>query len=970
MNSRYGFDLIEERYLPELKTAGRLYRHAATGARLLSMSNDDENKVFSISFRTTPQDSTGVAHILEHAVLNGSEKYPLKEPFVELIKGSLKTFVNAMTYPDKTVYPVASQNLQDFYNLIDVYMDAVLHPLIPPHILDQEGWHYGLDEDGGELVFKGVVFNEMKGALSDPDDLLGEVIQQSLFPDNLYRFNSGGDPRNIPDLTYEAFKHFHQTYYHPSNAYIFWYGDDPEEARLQKTADYLAGYTALDVDSAIPLQPALEETIRVIEPYAANGEQEPRHYVALNWVLGEQNNPEEMYALSVLNHTLVGTQASPLRKALIDSGLGEDLVGGGMSSSLRQVTFATGLKGVREEDVGKVEDLILTTLQELAENGIDPNMLAASLNSVEFSLRENNTGPYPRGLLLMLRALHTWLYDGDPFAPLAYEASLTAIKQAAGSEPRFFESMIERYFLHNPHRSVVVLSPDSELNQRKEAEEKARLRAAGQNIGPEGMAGVRERAEKLKQIQETPDPPEALAALPTLTLADLDREIKPIPLEKQQIDGVPVLYHDLFTNGIVYLDLSFDLSGVPQELLPYLSLFAGGLVKMGTESEDYVRLSQRIGRYTGGVSPSLMLQHKFQSDDLVARLVVRSKAMVDKTAEMLAILREILLTADFDQPERFRQVLQERKARMESSLIPAGHAVVSRRLQASQSLAGWLEEQFHGLESLFFTRRLLEEIETDWPAVAARFRTLRDLIVRRGTLLLNVTLDRGNFSLVKPLLAEFAGAFPDRELPLAAWMPAAGPAREGLTIPAQVNYVGKGDNLYRLGYRPHGSINVIRKYLGTTYIWEKVRVQGGAYGGFISHDVFSGAFNFISYRDPNLNGTLANFDGTAGFLRRLALSDLELARAIIGTIGDLDAYQLPDAKGYSSMVHHLTGYSDAVRQQRRDEVLATSAADFTALAEVLEQVQTSGRVAVLGSSEAILRASQENGADFTMTAVL
>ena len=574
MSDLHGFELIKEQTIPELNTTGRLYRHLATGAQMLSMVNDDENKVFSINFRTTPQDSTGVAHILEHAVLNGSEKYPVKEPFVELIKGSLQTFVNAFTFPDKTCYPCASQNLQDFYNLVDVYMDAALHPLIPAHILDQEGWHFGLDEESGNLVYKGVVFNEMKGALSDPNDLLGEINQESLFPDNLYRHNSGGDPVNIPDLTYEQFKNFHQTYYHPSNAYIFWYGDDPEEARLEKMAGYLAGYSHLNVNSAVPLQAPFEETLHLTEPYAAGDEKEPKYYVSVNWGLDEQTDPEKVLGLGILSHILVGTSASPLRKALIDSGYGEDLVGGGLNSWLRQQTFSTGMKGVQQEHTAKVEDLIEQTLKELAEKGIDPNMVAASMNTVEFQLRENNTGSFPRGIGLMLGALTTWLYDGDPFEPLAFDAPLAAIKQRVAEGEDYFESMIRSALLDNTHRSTVILEPDPDLNRRKAEEETARLMAIQERLSEEEFQEIVANEEKLTVIQETPDTPEALATLPTLALEDLEKHNKLIPLEVLDEDGVTVLYHDLFTNGIVYFDLSFDLAGVPQDLLPYLKLFA------------------------------------------------------------------------------------------------------------------------------------------------------------------------------------------------------------------------------------------------------------------------------------------------------------------------------------------------------------------------------------------------------------
>jgi Zn-dependent M16 (insulinase) family peptidase len=970
MTSKFGFDLVEERDIPELNSKGRLYQHTVTGARLLSIVNDDENKVFSINFRTTPQDSTGVAHILEHAVLNGSEKYPVKEPFVELLKGSLQTFVNAFTFPDKTCYPVASQNLQDFYNLIDVYMDATLHPLIPPHILDQEGWHFGVDQESGNLVYKGVVFNEMKGALSNPNDLLGEVNQQSLFPDTLYRHNSGGDPRNIPDLTYEQFKEFHATYYHPSNAYIYWYGDDNEEERLKKMSEYLEGYSRLKVDSSVPLQAPFDETLRVTMPYAVSEEEPPRYYVSSNWVLTEQTDPVEILGLGILNHILVGTSASPLRKALIDSGYGEDLVGGGLNPYLRQLTFSTGLKGVRQENTAKVENLIEETLAELAREGIDLNMVAAAMNTIEFQLRENNTGAFPRGLLLMLRTLTTWLYDSDPFTQLAYEAPLQAVKDRLEGGQRYFESLIQKYFLDNPHRSTVVLEPDPDLNRREAKEEASRLKAIQESLSDEDLERIIAHTKTLKSIQETPDSPEALATLPSLTLGDLDKKNKTIPLEILEQDGVKILYHDLFTNGIVYFDLSFDLAGVPQELLPYLKLFAGGLVKMGTQTEDYVQLSQRIGRNTGGISPSLLLQNKYHSKDFVARLVVRAKSTMDKVDEMLAILEDILLTTDYNLPERFRQILTERKAKMEAGLVPSGHAVVNRRLQSGQSMAGWLDEQTGGIENLYFSRELLASMEEDWENIAAKFSQIRDLVVNRNTMLINVTLDQENWQQVRPKLGKFFRAMPQHDQQSAVWQPGAAPTAEGLTIPAQVNYVGKGANLYDLGFKPHGSINVIRKYLGTTYIWEKIRVQGGAYGGFISFDLFSGSFNYISYRDPNLIQTLQNYDGTANFLRKIDLSGSELVKSIIGTIGDMDGFQLPDSKGFTSMARYLTGYDDEIRQQIRDQILSTTAQDFKTLADVLDKVSEKGVVAILGSVDAISEANQDQDDFLTVKTVL
>jgi len=970
MTINFQFELIEERAVAEINSQVRLYRHLPTGAQLLSIQNDDENKVFSINFRTTPQDSTGVAHILEHSVLCGSEKYPLKEPYVELIKGSLKTFVNAFTAPDSTSYPVASQNLQDFYNLVDVYMDAVLHPLIPPHVLDQEGWHLEIDEDSGNLIYKGVVFNEMKGALSNPNQLLSRATQQSLFPDNLYRHNSGGDPRHIPDLTYEQFTTFHQVYYHPSNAYIYWYGDDPEEERLRKLSEYLEGYSRLDVDSHIPLQAPFDDTRRVSIPYAAGEDELTKYYVSVNWGMVEQTDPELVLGLGILDHILVGTSASPLRKALIDSGYGEDLVGGGLNPYLRQLAFSTGLRGVKREDVSRVEELVHETLAELVRTGIDPNMIAAAMNTVEFHLRENNTGSFPRGLLLMLRAMSTWLYDGDPFLPLMYEEPLQAVKDHLAAGQSYFESLIETYFLQNPHRSVVILEPDPDLNRREAQEEADRLKAIQASLSSEELETIIAQAEKLKTIQESPDSPEALARIPVLTLEDLDKENKTIPLEVLEQDGVEILYHDLFTDGIVYLDLSFDLAGVPQELLPYLKLFAGGMVKMGTTKENFVELSQRIGRETGGIYPGLLIQNKYYSKEVVARLVIRAKATVEKLDQMLLILEDILLSTEYNDPDRFRQILTERKAKMEAGLVQSGHGVVSSRLQSGQSLSGWLNEQTGGIENLFFSRTLLAALDEDWEKVVDKFLQIRELVVNRNTMMLNITLDQENWQHIRPALGQFIGQIPQREFQRANWLHGQNPISEGLTIPAQVNFVGKGANLYDLGFQPHGSINVVRKHLGTTYIWDKIRVQGGAYGGFTTFDLFSGAFNFVSYRDPNLIRTIKNYDGAAEYLRGIDLPDSELVKSIIGTIGDMDGYQFPDAKGYASMVRYLTGYHEEIRQQIRDQVLATTTEDFKALADVLDQVKQSGSVAVLGSAEAISAANQEQNHFLTVRTIL
>ncbi len=961
MEIKYGFELVREQNIFEINTNAKLFRHVKSGAELLSLENNDENKVFGITFRTPPPDSTGLPHIMEHSVLCGSRKYPVKEPFIELVKGSLNTFLNAMTFPDKTSYPVASQNVKDLYNLIDVYLDAVFYPRITPNIFEQEGWHYELEDSETPLTFKGVVFNEMKGAYSSPDSILARYSKQSLFPDTPYGVDSGGDPVEIPRLTYEQFKAFHETYYHPSNARIFFYGDDDPEERLRFLDGYLQDFEAIAVASEIALQNRFEQPNRLTVPYDASEDESSakKGMMTMNWMLAEIDDPETTLGLGILSHILVGTPASPLRKALIDSGLGEDLTGGGVSAELRQSMFSTGLKGIAAADTEKVEKLIVDTLNALVQDGIDPDMVEASLNTLEFNLREMNTGSYPRGLIVMLAALSTWLHGKDPFAALAFEAPLHGVKERLKAGESYFEQLIETYLVKNPHRTTVLLKPEPDEGKRQKSAEEERLAQVRATMRGEEVETTITRTAELKRLQETPDPPEALATIPMLTLNDLEQKNKLIPLEVIEKGAAKVLYHDLFTNGIVYLDLGFDLHVLPQELLPYVPLFGNALTKVGTEQEDFVKLSQRIGRKTGGIWASVFNASVLESDQSTVRLFLRGKATVAQTDDLLRILRDVLLTVKLDNQERFKQLVLESKARKESSLVPGGHGVVHTRLGAHFNESGWFSEQTGGVNSLFFIRQLAEELEKDWPSVLAKLEELRRILVNRNAMICNVTLDNTNWTQFQPKLEQLLDELPAAAAPTVAWTPQQLPDFEGLTIPARVNYVAKGTNLYDLGYTYHGSSAVILNYLRTSWLWEKVRVQGGAYGGFCTFDRRSGVFSYISYRDPNLLKTLENYDQTAQFLKQLELSEDELTKSIIGVIGQIDNYQLPDAKGYTAMVRYLMGETDEKLQQVRDEVFSTTDNDFKAFADILQQVNEKGLVVVLGSQEAIEQANIE-----------
>ncbi|MCJ2165628.1 MULTISPECIES: insulinase family protein [unclassified Pseudodesulfovibrio] len=967
----FGFTKIREMEIEEMATTAIIYRHDKTGARVLSMINDDENKVFGISFRTPPKDSTGVAHILEHSVLCGSDRYPVREPFVELLKGSLQTFLNALTFPDKTCYPVASANVQDFYNLIDVYLDAVFHPRLTENTLKQEGWHYELESREKSMTYKGVVFNEMKGAYSSPDSLLHEHSQQSLFPDVTYGLDSGGDPATIPDLTFEQFMAFHRDHYHPSNGYAFFYGDDDPQKRLEILDAVFSGYEAIDVaETRVPLQERFAEARSVRKGYPAS-DRLAKGMFTVNWLLAETADANLNLALHILEHILIGLPSSPLKKALTDSGLGDDLAGVGLEADMRQMFFSVGLKGMHPSNAIKAESIIFHTIKELVENGIDVRDIEAAVNSVEFSLRENNTGSYPRGLSLMFQALSTWIYDddgqeGDPLILLPFEQPLKNIKAWIEKGDRIFEELLARLFLHNPHRTTVLLEPDHKMARRMSKVEIDRLAAAKDAMTPEQLDAVIADARELNRLQAEPDSVDALNTIPRLSVSDLPAENRIIPAELRQVAGRDLLYHDLSTNGIGYLDFGFDLSVIPDELLPYTGIFGRALVESGTTTRDYVDLSQRIARTSGGIWTQAFASPIRDSRDAAARLFVRTKATAEKMTSTLEILTEILTSAKLDNKERLSNIVSEARARAEQRLIPSGHMVVATRLRARTHTAHAMDEAMSGLTNLHFLRDLEKRMEDDFRNVAKDLERFRSLLLNQGNLLVNATMDADIFSALETELASVVGALPQGKVAMATRTAPQLPRREGLAIPAQVNYVGKGCSVAEHGFVFTGAAQVVNKLIRTGYLWEKVRVQGGAYGAFCIMDRLAGALAFVSYRDPNVADTVAAFDAAADYLETVNINGDELEKSIIGAIGEIDSYQLPDAKGFTSLIRHLTGQDNGYLQIIRDQVLSATEADFRAFAQAVRINAQHGDICVLGDSLAMENA----GLDLELEQVL
>ncbi|GIV84322.1 MAG: hypothetical protein KatS3mg052_1329 [Candidatus Roseilinea sp.] len=725
----------------------------------------------------------------------------------------------------------------------------------------------------------------------------------------------------------------------------------------------MSAFDRIEVKPEIALQPRWQAPRRIVERYDAGDEpQTKRGMVSINWLLTDERDPEMTLALNILSHMLVGTPASPLRKALIDSGLGENLTSSGYDDELRQSTFSVGLKGMNPADADKLEQLVLDTLAKLARDGFEPDQVEASVNTVEFRLRESNFGSFPRGIVFMTMALQTWLYGGDPFALLAFERPLQSIKERLGRGEPVFTDLIRKYFLDNPHRTTVILVPDATVRQELAAKERARLDAARAQMSDADLQRILADTQTLKAMQLTPDPPEALAAIPSLKLGDLDRKNKVIPIEVfTEADGATVLYHDLFTNGIVYLDLGFDLRALPDEDVPYAALMGRVLLQMGTDREDFVKLLQRIGRKTGGISSSTLNTISRESRQAVGRFFLRAKSTVAQFDGLLDILRDVLLHARLDNRERFKQIVLENKASMESSLVPNGHAFVNVRLRSAFSRSDWAAEQIGGVSQLFFLRRLAEQVERDWDGVLARLMRVRDRLITRQGMVANVTLDTKNWEALQPKLRAFIAQLPSIHHSPSDWPDGGEAGNEGLTIPAQVNYVGKGADLYALGHRLSGTWLPVQNYLRTGYLWERVRMQGGAYGGFCTFDMRSGAWTFLSYRDPNLLGTIRTYDGAAAFLRQHPPSEEEVTRTIIGVIGDMDDYMLPDAKGFTSMVRYLAGDTEEARQRIRDEVLGTTPQDFVRFADILDDVSARGRVVVMGAPQNIESANAERG---------
>lgn len=951
----HGFILKKEEFVDEIDGLARTFIHEKTGAQCLYITADDDNKVFSISFRTPSTNSTGVPHILEHSVLCGSKKYPVKEPFVELAKGSLNTFLNAMTFPDKTMYPIASTNAQDFRNLMDVYLDAVFYPNIyqNPYTFKQEGWHYHIENSDDPIIYNGVVYNEMKGAFSDPEEVLKNKIFESLYPETCYRFESGGDPEVIPELTNEAFTAFHKKYYHPSNSYIYLYGDGDVAEHLKYINDeYLATFEKQDIDSSIELQKPFDERKIVVAPYGVSKEENLKNkaYMALNIVLGKTLPYEDALAFDILSHILLGNNASPLKEALLDLKIAED-VSYHYSSSLKQPYFSIVLKNT-EADHGElfvktVEDV----LKKLVKNGLDTLSVEAGINIHEFSHIEGEYGSHPKGLIYGIDIMDNWLYGGEPTDYLKYKAVFKKMKD--NFKTGYFEAMIQRLLLNNTHQSLVTIVADSEaLEQTDKALEK-KLADYKASLTNEELTDLVAETHTLIERQNAEDAPEDLEKIPKLSLAEINKKGRTYPLKVEKALDTTLLFHEGFTGDISYLKLYFDYDQLPQEDLKYLSLMCKILGSISTTQMDFHRLSQKIEINTGGFSfgiesfDNVNLLGEFQS-----RCYVRGKAVMDKIPTLAKLMVEILTETLYNEKNLIHDMIREIKTQKETQLLTGGHVVGVQRLQSYYSQSARLFEEFGGIEFYRFIADLDANFEERFDLLNEKLNTIAKMVFTKNKPIISITGSEEIKNKTLESIKDYVDGLQPRKEAKLPYHFDTEILNEGFLTAAKIQYVSQGYNIRELGYEYSGSLLVLKSVLSMDYLWNKVRVQGGAYGAFFSIGR-TGELYFGSYRDPKLKKTLEAFAGAVDYIRKLDLSQRELEKYIIGTISGKDVPLSAKVKGELADTLYFSGLTEADMQKERDEILATTVEQLKSFVDAVAGVLEKNIFCVLGSEEAI-----------------
>lgn len=950
------YEILDEHRVEDVQSDGFILRHKKSGARIAVLSNNDDNKVFYIGFRTPPEDETGVPHIIEHTTLCGSKKFPVKDPFIELAKGSLNTFLNAMTYPDKTVYPVASCNDQDFKNLMDVYLDAVFNPNITKYeeIFKQEGWHYELTGKDDELKINGVVYNEMKGAYSSPDEVLSSQIYRSLFPDNTYSKDSGGNPEYIPKLTYEAYLDFYHKYYHPSNSYIYLYGDMDVVERLEwLDKEYLSLYDYKKVNSEINKQPAFDVIKNVEAQYSItmDDSQENKTYLSYNRVVGDSLDEMLYQAFDVLDYALVSSPGAPVKQALIDAGIGDDVYGS-YDAGILQPVFSFVAKNANASQADEFESIIENTLKEVVKTGINKEALLAGINSSEFKFREADFGQFPKGLLFGLNCLDSWLFDDmKPFIHLECLGTFAKLRKAVDTD--YFEKLIQEYLLDNTHGSSVTVKPKRGLgNEREEALAKE-LSDYKASLSDEEIKKLIEDTEHLKKYQEEPSSDEDLRKLPMLTRADMKKNAMPFSNIEDELLDVKVVRHDIESNGIDYISFLFDAGDFAQSELGYLGFFTNALGLVSTEKYSYTDLANATNIYTGGISTGTASHPDIKDrNNFVFKFEVKLKVLEKNLDKALELMEQMLLSSDFTDTKRLGELVAQIKARLQANLSSSGHLVAAMRSMSSFSRYALYQDELKGIAFYRSICRIEKELSESPKSVSDKLAAIARKLFARNRMLISFTGNNEAYGNAKPSLEKVIAGFNK--------MSAVGnqaevhfnTAKEAFIDASQIQYVAKTGDFICEGYEYTGALRLLRIILSYDYLWINVRVKGGAYG-CMNTFLRSGESYFVSYRDPNLSDTLDVYDRIPEYIKSFSPDERDMTKYIIGTFSALDTPMNPEAKGSRSLSAYLEGITYEQIQKERNEILNAQPEDIRRLADLVEAVLKKDSICVIGNENMI-----------------
>lgn len=945
MNNNYEF--ISEKYIDEIESDVKIYKHKKSGARICIMPNDDENKVFSIAFRTPPINNCGLTHILEHSVLCGSKKYPVKDPFVELLKSSLNTFLNAFTFPDKTMYPLASLNDKDFKNLMGVYMDAVFYPNIYKNeeIFNQEGWHYHLTDKNDPITYNGVVYNEMRGAFSNPEDTLNRIIMHSLFPDNAYGLESGGDPLYIPDLDYNEFLDFHKKYYSPSNSYIYVYGNCDMDERLDwLDKEYLSKFDKVDFDTTLKPQKAFDKANIEIGYYETTGELNNKTFLSYNVAFGKALDIKKQTAATLLVNALFNIPGAPLKEAIQKSGIGTD-VSASYENGILNPYLSIVVTGANEADFDKLKDIIDSNLKEYANGGLDKSTILSLINHTEFENREKSfSSRFPKGIMIAISALNTWLYDENaPFEGLEQIEIFKNLKNDL--ETGYFEKMINEDILNNPHKSYVKLIPTLDSQKKQDEEIALKLKAYKESLSDKEIDELILKNQKLEEYQNEPSSAEDIAKLPKLSLEDIDRNPNKYNIEERNAN-YKLLYSNYHTNEITYLRYYFDISHINPNDLLVTALYLDLLKQMSTDKYSYFEINNIIRNELGSLGYDIL---NIVNVDYENKLYIgfNISCLDEKTKLASDLLFDIIMKTDFSDTKRIYQKLGEFKSSLEMSISGRGHAVAIARALSNIDEQNLNKDTTGGIAYLDFISNLYKNFDNEKEYLVNALENVKNSFAKNN-LIVDICGNENTFNNAKIVADSFYNSLNDKAIyNKYKFIPC--PKSEAIIAPFNVNFVSR---VGRYNGTYTGASMVLENAVSMDYLWQNVRVHGGAYGCFMNVGT-QGLIGFTSYRDPHIDRTYKAYSEALDYVKSFKPEALDLLNFKIGAIGNAQVVEHVKVKSQTALSLYLRGISYEYRKNRREELLNASNDDFAKMVSWYSDALANSSICVIGNKDAI-----------------